>query len=146
MTNEEINKAIAEACGWKYWHNDVETMLLHPKETWPESKYHRKVHGMRSGTGKMPIQDFSGLPNYCTDLNAMHEAENKLLTGATGELKRCWLEHLTRAATVGGTSAECATAAQRAEAFLRAIGKWEESERIACSSEKEHSDNKHTKL
>ncbi len=66
------------------------------------------------------------LPDYLHDLNAMHEAE-KVLTDEQYS-KYAWL-------VLSGTperEVECreffsATAAQRAEAFLRTIGKWEES-------------------
>ena len=63
------------------------------------------------------------LPDYLNDLNAMHEAENVL----TNEQWWLFVEFLTEIR--GGGVALCisATAAQRAEAFLRTIGKWVES-------------------
>jgi hypothetical protein len=67
-------------------------------------------------------------PNYLNDLNAMHQAEMVLSrgehynqTGGFGlyvqnlDLVRCGRKHLIEA-----------TAAERAEAFLRTVGKWEE--------------------
>lgn len=64
--------------------------------------------------------------NYCADLNAMHEAEKVLKS----------FQHLVNYHALlgycGGTTLvrlhECitATARQRAEAFLRTLGKWEE--------------------
>jgi hypothetical protein len=63
------------------------------------------------------------LPNYVNDLNAMHEAEehipdsiayvygNKIGTVTGAEDSLCM-------------SFYCATARQRAEAFLRTLGKW----------------------
>jgi hypothetical protein len=58
--------------------------------------------------------------DYCTDLNAMHEAE-KVLTFEDWESYRDEL---------GGSFRGCAhaTARQRAEAFLRTLGKWKEAE------------------
>ncbi len=57
-------------------------------------------------------------PSYLTDLNAMHEAE-KVLTDEQQDDYMNWL---------GNCYSEWpsihATAAQRAEAFLRTIGKW----------------------
>jgi hypothetical protein len=65
-----------------------------------------------------------GLPDYLNDLNAMHEAEKMLTESQSAQYERrlmgsrsfvgaaeFWIYH--------------ATAAQRAEAFLRTIGKWE---------------------
>jgi len=64
--------------------------------------------------------------NYCADLNAMHEAE-KVLTGLNRHAFCDALldtvadspDHLWEVLT--------AAARQRAEAFLRALGKWEEA-------------------
>ena len=54
MTNEEINIAIAEACGWTTKH----------KGLWVER-----------------LQTYAALPDYLNDLNAMHEAEKVLKGG-----------------------------------------------------------------
>jgi len=57
-------------------------------------------------------------PDWCNDLNAMHKAEKTILDindGYGWELSR------TECFTVWH-----ATARQRAEAFLRTLGKWEE--------------------
>ena len=94
MTDEKINAAIAAACGWK---------------------------------GNLICRDLNGdlwqsdLPNYCTDLNAMHEAEN----GLNKNLRNQYIDWL---GTIHTDSWEFATATarQRAEAFLRTLGKWEE--------------------
>lgn len=56
--------------------------------------------------------------DYCGDLNAMHEAEKVLTTFDEWDI---YCVHL------GDTQPSCAkaTARQRAEAFLRTLGKWE---------------------
>ena len=59
--------------------------------------------------------------DYCTDLNAMHEAE-KTLTNANMYV----MEYHIKAIVKGHGFYFHATARQRAEAFLRALGKWEE--------------------
>jgi hypothetical protein len=61
------------------------------------------------------------LPDYLNDLNAMHEAEITLTPDQKMTLitRDCMGDRLTRT--------HFATAAQRAEAFLRTIGKWEDS-------------------
>lgn len=68
------------------------------------------------------------LPDYLTDLNAMHEAERIL----TPEQRVPYADALAKVCRIGisenGTwwTLATATAAQRAEALLRTIGKWEE--------------------
>ena len=104
MTPEQQRIAIAEACG--KWHSG-----------WPH-EYMNQADRLRH------------IPNYLNDLNAMHEAEKML--GA------CWptyCEHLLEIVEPEPRSLEVchywnllhATATQRAEAFLRTIGKWEEA-------------------
>lgn len=59
--------------------------------------------------------------DYCNDLNAMHEAE-KTLTDDQFKLYSHWVEKL-----MPNTEFRfllCATASQRAEAFVRSLGKW----------------------
>ena len=100
MTNAQINIAIAEACGI-----DLE-------------KY-------RTYEGDINV---SALKKYCNDLNAMHEAEEWMISNL--RLLDFWqfAEELKRIvpANLGDDSYIHATARQRAEAFLKAIGKWEE--------------------
>ena len=59
-------------------------------------------------------------PDYVYDLNAMHEAEKFIRKDH--DVYGMYLQHLNR------TAPECrvhATAAQKAEAFLKAVGKWQ---------------------
>jgi hypothetical protein len=100
MTDEEINKAVAEIRGWKnlsfdVWHNGIVGIL-------PTNKDVR-----------------SKIPDYCNDLNAMHEAEKSL---GSAEQGRNYMDFLD-----DGNGGHTATARQRAEAFLRTLGKWEEA-------------------
>jgi len=109
MTEEQQRIAIAEACGWKLSPPNLEYKWLNPDTKWSEPE----------------------LPDYLNDLNAMHEAE-KVLTPkyqpAKGESQ--WGEYLGWLGFCGENKTrevyECvtATAAQRAEAFLRTIEKW----------------------
>lgn len=71
-----------------------------------------------------------GIPDFCSDLNAMQEAE-KVLTNEQWELfcdELLWSknkkEHSAYTACRVGLSA---TTAQRAEAFLRTLNLWKES-------------------
>jgi len=71
----------------------------------------------------------ASVPDYLSDLNAMHEAEKTL-----NELS--WMHYLRNLAEIVRKPKQCeiqisqyvhANAAQRAEAFLRTINKWEET-------------------
>jgi hypothetical protein len=104
MTNEQINRAIAEACGW---HSITTT----------------GIHGMKG-----PLRGFMQIPNYCADLNAMHGAEEAI----TGVLWRDYFERLQRHGKASGIRA---TARQRAEAFLRTLGKWATAEDCSAVGE-----------
>jgi hypothetical protein len=79
-----------------------------------------KVHG----------HSVAGIPDYPFDLNAMHEVE-KVLTDDQWPIYRDEIR-LVVLGPIRMVSDWCksdihATAAQRAEAFLRTIGKWEEA-------------------
>jgi hypothetical protein len=95
MTDEQINRAIAEACGWK--------------------------EGVERYVQNLPLM--KAPPDYCNDLNAMHEAE-KTLTDDQFKWYTHWVEKLMPETKY--RCYLCATASQRAEAFVRSLGKWEE--------------------
>ncbi len=63
------------------------------------------------------------VPDYLNDLNAMHEAEQVLF--GRNDWSSCKYDEYLDVAT--SSWKWNATASQRAEAFLRTIGKWEES-------------------
>jgi hypothetical protein len=65
--------------------------------------------------------------DYCADLNAMHEAE-KVLNGLDKWRYALRLTEVTQSQSSDDMSFFCATARQRAEAFLRTLGKWKEGE------------------
>jgi hypothetical protein len=97
MTDVQINIAIAEACGW------TDTKIVN--------------EGGKLMYGQTEV------PDYCNDLNAMHEAEKVL--GEIYSIKSCeyddWLQSI-----IEHDQKWRATARQRAEAFLKNINKWEE--------------------
>jgi hypothetical protein len=108
MTNEQINIAIAEACGWR----EVQISRA-PNE------FGRRPYGWKStehGNRTMETQ----IPDYCNDLNAMHEAEEVL----TRDQIEVFCEQLLPKHH-GIWWGIHTTARQRVEAFLRTIGKWE---------------------
>jgi hypothetical protein len=69
------------------------------------------------------VSSVTALPDYLNDLNAMHDAEKVLVS-----LR--WVSYSRRLQTLCDESVTWpihATASQRAEAFLRTIGKWKEA-------------------
>lgn len=98
MKPEAQRIAIAGACGWK----NIMGWMVHPDQ----------VQDFHSGKA------ISYMPDYLSNLNAMHEAEKTLpeLDKYFNELS--WVVYRDRS-----TRMFCATAAQRAEAFLRTIRK-----------------------
>lgn len=76
------------------------------------------------------------LPDYLNDLNAMHDAVTSALDKEKGHYNK-YLNNLSRIIGISGRLAQNhieafkynnATATQRAEAFLKAIGRWEEEQ------------------
>ena len=106
MTDQQINAAIAEACGWTdiFEHPEFGLMGVAPD-----------THGCRTA-----------IEGYTYDLNSMHEAEKTIFpyyeTVYSNKLAK-----VTGAEMSDDTDYFCATARQRAEAFLRTLGKWEEA-------------------
>lgn len=119
MTNLKINKAIAEHLGWK------------------ELDFHldgKRILGDRPSFKNGKIVSYTVdqyVPDYCNDLNAMHEAEKhvfdfdrfgdelaKVVLGYTGTPEDITLNYwaLQRVTHANGR--------QRAEAFVKTIGKW----------------------
>lgn len=70
------------------------------------------------------------IPDYLNDLNAMHEVEATLTAEQSDELFYYWLAFAVSQGRCGDQIWQYrklmahATAAQRAEAFLKTIGKW----------------------
>lgn len=107
MTDEQINQRIAEACGWT-------NFVMHPEfglmGTPPDT------HGLRTAV------DW-----YTVDLNAMHEAEKSLT-----DLQCVFVTLYLRKRLENYPASRYvwhATARQRAEAFLRTLGKWEATDK-----------------
>jgi hypothetical protein len=117
---EDINRAIAEHCGWQFLP-ERDTRLGPQPELWEGPDGDRFFES--------PFKDWPPYPNYHGDLNAMRKAENTLTDEQFGRycfsLQHLYLELSQYRSALGAISA---TADQRAEAFLRTIGKWKESE------------------
>lgn len=113
MKPEAQRIAISEACG----------KCVHPISDW----VHEGPDGDRTiECGKCGKYPYSGHPDYLTDLNAMREAEKTLTKEQIQTYKNrlCDLAPCSLSDTFGYWPVIHAIAAQRAEAFLRTIGKW----------------------
>jgi hypothetical protein len=103
MTNEAQRIAIAKACGWKEFQQSSGTVIhLYGWKTDDEDEQAERV------------------PDYLNDLNAMHEAEKVLSYEQQDRMARLIGRHDT-------WTLLHATAAQRAEAFLRTLNLWDDS-------------------
>lgn len=113
MTDQEINIAIAQACGkLRRVMTDEEWKLRYKKWCAEPDDPHAEI--------TCPSTHEGTVPDYCNDLNAMHEAEEHL-SGLFLADYFCLIERTGKAAGVR------ATAGQRAEAFLRCKGLWREA-------------------
>jgi len=127
VSPEQQRIAIAEACGWTI-ETTAHFQILH------------NADGKNSGfcCGKhLPIEDVwrAGLegdengdhkfPDYCKDLNAIHEAVLALPESYRIPYSGTLMRMMEDSAYCVVNSIN-ATAPQRAEAFLRTIGKWVE--------------------
>jgi len=111
MTDKEINIAIARACGWQSFEETDGDPWLWARTT---------ADGRIEST-------METLP-YCTDLNAMHEAERMLAPKNWNRFSERWWDYYHHLLDGDVYKTIHATARQRAEAFLRTLGKWEEAE------------------
>lgn len=125
MTEEEMNVAIAEACGWKI----TQISVNEPNDDVTITPPGKDVNAWRDAGLK--------IPNYCRDLNAMHEAYNANIQGEDDleDSFTIWLGVICCGDPISNrpnlSDAQIAvvsnaSARQRAEAFLRTVGKWQE--------------------
>jgi len=118
MTPEAQRLAIAKECGWRMPHGkpfgnpSYHVARIEPDGSWYEGP----------------------LPDYLSDLNACHEMEKAVIyPRGFAMVYLTWLQdvcNLLSPAKWDDSSrtlyCSSATAAQRAEAFLRTLGKWED--------------------
>lgn len=128
MSPQTQRIAIAEACGW------ARTMLPEPfRGSCNANKgivyckwEHPTLRPVDNDPGHDPWHGQLVIPDYLNDLNAMHEAEKTL--GTRSATYANVLEEVCRrdrGDLVSDGQKWHATAAQRAEAFLRTFDKWE---------------------
>jgi hypothetical protein len=144
VTDEEINEAIADHVGWKWYavekggwfyrkggHGYTYRIEEAGKYT-KEDAEKQLCYGEPMSVVKIPV------PSYTTDLNAMREALNTLTDDESWRLI-LHLSDITRnehhsdpddwfnRSTDWTWRVVNATAHQRSEAFLRTLGKWKEA-------------------
>ena len=129
MTPEQQNIAIAKACGaeWVVSRSRLgfpEALLVFrdrytPAESWdiPSSIEDAKLFRERSV--------HRSVPRYCNNLNAMHEAEKTLDEINKANYSRL-LREMVWTSEQPSFSQINATAAQKAEAFLRNLNLWQD--------------------
>jgi hypothetical protein len=137
MTPEAQRVAIAEACGWKHIRELGDPM----KNRWvcftdcpngypPESFTSETMVGLHPSNCEGAR--LSKLPDYLNDLNAMAEAEHRLEYQADawcgeegcGSAPEAYMNHIQDIVGNDDWMFMGASAAQRAEAFLKTIDKW----------------------
>jgi hypothetical protein len=114
MTPEAQRIAIAEACGWRGVYS---TSLWNNAPTGIPPSHEgdlNDVHARRI------------LPNYLSDLNAMHEAE-KVCIYKYGPYSNMALEYEGYLHVCCDSSIVHIAASQRAEAFLRTLNLWDDT-------------------
>lgn len=124
MTNNEQRIAIAEACGWTpvaidSWIDYTEALHEYQLDEIPVDEFYRR-HLRKDPKPPAP-------PDYLNDLNAMHKAEATL-----SEHDQARYQDVLAFMFVGPSETYPlfqvihSTAAQRAEAFLRTLGRWKD--------------------
>lgn len=114
MSPEKQRIAIAEACGWKFIKSPSDGV----SEFWRQAICDSWVNSR----GRV-VWGPNNLPDYLNDLNAMHEAEKTL---SNEEINAYAYKLLVLPSRPGSVRYVMATAAQRAEAFLKTLGKWDQ--------------------
>ncbi len=115
MTDQEINAEIAEYCGWRniiekdYQPFGTNEYIDGPSQVWVG------IHPELDAD----IKEYEVIPDYCNDLNAMHEAE-KMLNEKQEDIMNNTLWDIMD----GRKYLWHSTASQRAKAFVKTIEKW----------------------
>lgn len=119
MDDQELNIAIAETCGWQILvSNPYEWVVINPE-------------GLDVGWSSTCEPIATSIPDYCNDLNAMHEAEVQLARGRQLDYAEALMDAVQaypigvvpdwNQARYALVAVAHATARQRAEAFYRIL-------------------------
>ena len=129
MNEQEINIAIAKSVGWDF--DPIEAREWCSKGKW--------VKPPGGGIGR-----YHSIPHYTTDLNAMRRVVLDGMNNGGGAWAK-YLEHLRTVCKIPHSHV-ClalveASAAQRAEAYLKTIGKWESTTTTLTEEDTYYKDN-----
>lgn len=116
MTPDKQRVSIAEAVGWtEITYTGISWQGIGPKDS-------KRYGAFRPAPSpdENDAREWHWLPDYLNDLNACHSMEKHI----PDDLRQNYYINLGAVANNGGQSRECATAAQRCEAFLRTINLW----------------------
>lgn len=118
MTPEAQNAALAKFCGWRLDESQNYHSWYSPSGNYLGGATHDPIKAMKN----------AGVPNYVNDLNAIFYAEDKL-TGV--DHWDSYADELEVVCSHDGKHASeyamlHATAAQKSEALLKALGLWTE--------------------
>jgi hypothetical protein len=117
MTQNEINIAIAEACGWKR----IEPICI--DYMWRPGAMTRGTASWKRPTGEPVLAEW--LPDFSSDLNACHEME-KVLTFQQRFTFRSHLTMMHKDKEYPDTHVMASTAPQRCVAFLKTLSLWKD--------------------
>lgn len=137
MKTEAQRIAIAQACGlkperlWAYWIDREgrtgSTCISSKRDA--ELQRQKEIDSWQEFYGPMPAftepeeyDEWRNAPYYLSDLNEMHEAEKVL----TYDQRRKYVSIIFNLPVSECESSMFATAAQRAEAFLRTLNLWKD--------------------
>lgn len=119
MTDQEINIAVAEACGWK--------AILRPCD---EDYHYQTTDNLERAEGRVTgwrrvASLREPIPDYCNDLNAMYEAEKAAVNfNNILDYHRELLNVIIRDQEWPQSICIGVSARQRAEAFLKTLNLW----------------------
>lgn len=140
MTDKQINAAIAKTCGWKPHRRSWKLSkgknghVVDYFDTKEAAEEYLQICRRNTADWLNEVEVFEvpiKPPYYCDNLNLMHQVEQKLWKEDCNA-RYDFVFHLGKILmpTIGYRAEAVdlldATARQRAEAFLRTLGKWEE--------------------
>lgn len=121
MNQEKQRIAIAVACGYKIVDSPKTAGFIWLQK--PDGSPVRSVREESRDNLWPSALSWNWIPDYLNSLDAMHEAEDSRAMFLKYDKYRKTLQDVCES-----TFPICATAAQRAEAFLKTLGLWTEEE------------------
>lgn len=119
MTDQEINKSVANSIGWRF-------NIREDEEHWWVYRPDGSGFSFNQAVDWAYISSVFQIPDYCHDLNAMHEVET-VLPEPEYRMFYYQLHKLRNDDCLPICKCISAPARQRAEAYLRVKGLWQQS-------------------